>query len=126
MNKRLTILICAALLAVAAVAVIPAGEQPLEIRVTVMPVSKTRPVPLRSDEPFYCAAAVTQADTHHEVGKIEYHVARGGSRSKGVTTGAYRIEFATRLDAREARAMTEVTVWRDGQLLARQTSDVGL
>jgi hypothetical protein len=128
MNRLLAILLIAvaALLFVAASPV--TAPAPIDLSIEIAPTSYGAYELLREQHPntYTCRATWLDEPRHRIYGSVSVIVRPGDEQTKTATAGGVTMTMKGRVDAARTGAVAEVTVVRDGVLIAHQQSRVTL
>jgi hypothetical protein len=130
MNRLLSVLLIAAAasLFVAAAPDTSAPSAPIDLRIDIAPTSYGPYELLRVQHPdtFTCRATWIDEPNHRIYGNVSVVVHPGEEQTKTSTGGGVTMTMKGRVDAARTGAVAEVTVLRDGIVIAHQQSRVSL
>jgi hypothetical protein len=131
MNRLLSILLIAAaasLFLAAAPVSLPVPAAPIDLRIEIAPTSYGPYELLRERHPdtYTCSATWLDESNHRIYGAVSVVVRAGDEQTKTVTAGGVKMTMKGRVDAERTGAVAEVTVLREGVLVAHQQSRVQL
>jgi len=131
MNRLLSVLLIAAaasLFLAAAPVSLPAPSAPVDLSIEIAPTSYGPYELLRERHPdtYTCRATWLDEPGHRIYGSVSVVVRPGDEQSKTVTAGGVKMTMKGRVDAARTGAVADVTVIREGVLIAHQQSRVQL
>ena len=131
MNRLLSVLLIAAaasLFLAAAPVSLPVPSAPVDLSIEIAPTSYGPYELLRERHPdtYTCRATWLDEPSHRIYGSVSVVVRPGEEQTKTVTAGGVKMTMKGRVDAARTGAVADVTVVREGVLIAHQQSRVQL
>lgn len=96
---------------------------PLEVRIDIKPRMSGGVIPVRT-MPYHATATINQAGTRKVIATVDLDLEPGKAISRTEKVSQYKITFQSKIDNDGLRAAAVATVWKNDQLVTRQTSDV--
>lgn len=115
----------AALVFATTLPLLPVPREPMEVRIDIKPRMSRGIIPVRT-MPYHATATISSVERRRVIATVDLDLQAGESKTRTETVTPYKITFQTKIGADGLRAAAVATVWRDEQIVTRQSSDVSL